>query len=516
MLRSAGAAAVAFATAIPLFSTTLPGQCRPVRHFGFHQERVGASLAADGDQALFGHSNGFNCGHYSYLGDGFWRRSALMGGTGAGRVAMGRAVALRGDLALLGDPGDSTQGAGAGAGVIYERAAGSWSRNLDLYPPTANGGSYGSAVAISDDSQRLLVTAINDPAGGALHIYVRQSGNWVLEQTITGHSLTPSTGLGTATAMLQGRLFLSTGSNGTSEVRVLTQVGGTWTQTTALAPAQLPPNSGFGSRLDGDGNHLIVSAPLAPYAGSQKTGLLFDYDLSLPNWENRPAVISSPTWTATTAFGRAMDLSGDRLAIGAEDEAFVFQRSASGWRYLAWVVPPLTGFSAHFGDAVALFDHGLLVGDNYYDDDPWNYPDGPGAVHTYDLIDVGQPFQACWRGVAIQSGGNLRMRIDWPQHAGKNYQIFGSATGLGPTVVNGVAIPLTRDLYTDVLMLNPAFFQSGSGTLDANGRATPEWVVPPGLPLALAGVSFHHAVVAWDSNSLAATNPVTTQLISIY
>jgi hypothetical protein len=490
-------------------------QCPPATsHEGFHQENVGHSLAAQGDEALFGHLSGFVAGFHERRGNDAWWRTSVMGGSGSGPVRMGYTVALRGDIAAAGDawdhslPGFSTQFPN-GAAVVFERTAGVWSRITDLYPTTTTSTYFGIQVAIADDGSLVLVGASQQGAFGAVHVYARQPSGWVLAQTITGASLSPPGAIGGALAT-GGHLFVPVHSNPNPTVRTFTQQGGTWTETGSLALATT-----YLGGIAVDGQRVVVGAPQQPNIGSAATGAVFEYDLSLPNWASQPTVVTPPPGSTAIHFGRSLDLDGDRLAIGANNQAFEYRRVGGTWQPFASVQSPAPTASSDFARSVALYTNGLLVGDPYFDTNPLAYPHGTGGVHTFDFIDLGQPFQGCGRGVALEWGGPLRCEIDWPQQAGKSYHVFGSL-GLGPTPVGGITIPLTPDVYTDLLLANPQLLAGGSGTLNGNGRATVTWLVPTGLPLWWNGAQFHHAVVAWDATSLAASNAVTSRLIRFF
>ncbi len=503
--------------------------CPPAVYFGFHQERVGAVLVSEGSEALFGHGNGWNCGFFARHRDDYWRRTTLMGGVGPNYGTAGASAAFENGVVLLGDPQEYSmpgfwQQSPNGSAIIYERVNGTWTRTAQFYPqnPVPGASGYAYYVALEDDGTRAVVAASRTNAGGTIYVYHKQPSGWALEQTIDGNSLTPPAVLDGPVALTQGHLFLASRTSyfpapGPGEVRVLTRQSGTWTEVATLAPPQLSPTARFGVSMATDSGHAVIASVVQPYPNSTAQGIVFEYDTSLPNWTTQPTVISLPTSSTTTLFGRSLDLDGDRLAIGARDEAFVYERGPTSWQRTVRVVPPPTGFSSQFGQAVALFPDGLLVGDPTHDDDPWQYPDNPGGVHAFDLTDYGREFQGCGRGVAIEWGGTLTMRVRWPQQANNSYQVFGSFTGFGPTVVHGVPIPLTQDLYTSVLIANPSFITGGTGMLNQWGAANLTWNVPQGLPASLDGAQFHHAIVAWDSNgTLAASNAITSELVKIY
>lgn len=94
-----------------------------------------------------------------------------------------------------------------------------------------------------------------------------------------------------------------------------------------------------------------------------------------------------------------------------------------------------------------------------------------------------------------------------PQNAGRTYWMLGSLSGTAPGVfLNlGVKLPLNYDTYFAFLLSspNPSFLPNSVGVLDAQGKKTLTFTLPPSLRPALAGRTINHAYFLTPTNDFA-------------
>ena len=493
---------------------------------GFHQERVGATLASFGDEAVFGGVDP-GTGFFSRRRNDWWTRTGIFHSALPGTTTIATACDFRDDLVVLGSFRQNALGytSGHGAIFLYERAAGSWSTAAEILPPNPTPlGGFGASVAIASDGQRVFVgePAINGP--DAVHVYVREPGGWVFQSTIPAPATGVSDGFGSSVEEVAGRLFVGAPGSfqdpmNVQQLLVFEEIGGTWTHVTTLTSGLLGWY-GYGAVVTSDGTRLMLGVPGYTVPGSVASGLIVAYDLAQPGWETQPRFLLPPQDATLQSFGRSLDLSGDRMAVGASNRAFEYRLGAAGWEVVRDVEGFPESYSNNFAAVVGLVDGGFLVGDRSYDPNGFKYPDSPGAVHYFDTGDAGQSFQACGAGVALEYGGAAELRLDWPEYAGELYRVFGSITGQGPTMASGLAVPLTADAYTDFLQsfgTSPPFMPGGHGLLDAEGQAAVTLNVPNDLSLALDGLELHHAAIVFASDgTLDVTNAVTTELVKLF
>ncbi len=117
--------------------------------------------------------------------------------------------------------------------------------------------------------------------------------------------------------------------------------------------------------------------------------------------------------------------------------------------------------------------------------------------------------------LSFSSGGTIDYAIDFPAvDAGASYNILLSAHGTGPTILNGLSIPLTQDALFQASLNGhvPSLMTGFQGTLDANGDASAQVAAPSplfALPLKLAGHPVLIFLAAINGNFDLSSDPVT-------
>jgi hypothetical protein len=115
--------------------------------------------------------------------------------------------------------------------------------------------------------------------------------------------------------------------------------------------------------------------------------------------------------------------------------------------------------------------------------------------------------------LSISAGGTQPLCINaGPAHAGKLYWTLGSLAGTSPGfALGGLQVPLNYDVYTQFTLLHPnlAPLTNGFGVLDASGRASAQFSLPPGIAPTLVGLVVNHAYgVIAGSTAVAVSNPL--------
>ena len=128
----------------------------------------------------------------------------------------------------------------------------------------------------------------------------------------------------------------------------------------------------FGQSIDIDGNRMAVGAPFADL-GDDNAGAVYVYDRTSDGapWV-LTATITSPEPELDGGFGDAVDIRGDRIAIGESDRlgdsqeegrVWVFQRGANGlWSQLGgWIEASGLADGNQFGASIAWIDDDRLA-----------------------------------------------------------------------------------------------------------------------------------------------------------
>lgn len=258
--------------------------------------------------------------------------------------------------------------------------------------------------------------------------------------------------------------------------------------------------------LTGDGlGDLLVGAPVANYAGTVNgAAYLVDGRTGAIVWQNHGDGASSN-------FGERVDGMGDADGDGVSDflvaAPFANHGTTSGGVY---VFSGASGSLLHRIDPRTT-DHQLgSSAASAGDVDQDGYADvisgAPFAVSGGSTLGVAlvhtsgfNPFMtANVDTLDASTGGMVHFAINFPtSEAGRHYILLGSMHGEGPTIINGVTIPLTWDSLMWQMMSGdaPPVFVNPYGALTGVGDGWAEIRVPPGLATPYIGTTLHFAAV---------------------
>jgi hypothetical protein len=267
----------------------------------------------------------------------------------------GMAVAVSGDVAIVGAPSEDGAGVTRGAAYVFERGFGgfnNWGQRKKLTASDAQDlDSLGGAVAISGDIA-VVGAAGEDGAGtnrGAAYVFERHLGG-----------------------------------------------ADNWGQRKKLGASDAGDNDWFGSAVAVDGDLVIVGAPeedsVATNAGA---AYVFERDLGgADNWGERRKVTSTDSY-ATQFFGNAVAIAGDLAIVGAfrwDDDsalsidigaAFVFERDLGGadnWGARARLLASDAETNDELGTSVAIDGDIAVVGARLEDGAGFNR----GAAYVFE------------------------------------------------------------------------------------------------------------------------------------
>lgn len=172
----------------------------------------GAALALEGGTLLVGATdqNGGRGAVYVFQRDGdAWQQAAQLTATdGAEGDGFGAALALEGDIALIGAPGSADR---TGAVYAFRReSAGTWSSDGELQASDAAADAgFGAALALDGDAA-LVAAPSKDRGAGAVYAFRLEAGAWQESGTLQAttaddeQELVPGTGFGAAVAFQDG------------------------------------------------------------------------------------------------------------------------------------------------------------------------------------------------------------------------------------------------------------------------------------------------------------------------
>ncbi len=261
----------------------------------------------------------------------------------------GSAAATDGERVLVGSPFEGEAADLAGAAYVYRRVGSGWIEEQKLVPASAGlGDKAGSSVAIEGDLA--VVGARHRPGAGgaqagALFVWRRTAGVWVLEATLEASDGSVADELGASVALDGGVIVagaplhdgLGIGID-SGAVYVFENVGGVWQETTKLVPADTAEDDEFGRSVDIEGGTLAVGAWGDDDLGLSSGSAYVFEDQGGGVWAERQK-LTARNGAIADQFGISIALSETELVVGAwgdEDQggnagsAYVFRRNAMG------------------------------------------------------------------------------------------------------------------------------------------------------------------------------------------
>ncbi|MCI0362397.1 MAG: hypothetical protein L0219_00855 [Phycisphaerales bacterium] len=293
----------------------------------------------------------------------------------------GASVSVSGTRVIVGAPTQEDAGTATtntGAAYIYSQSGSAWVEDIKLVAfDSVAGDLYGTAVAISGDVA--IVGSPNaDLAGaanaGAAYIY-RWSGTWNFEAKISASDFAAGDSFGSAVAVdgdwvIVGAPNAPTGTSTAGAAYMFFFDGISWTQQHKHVMSAPTTTSRLGASVAIDGDTVIAGAP--GHISSRGAAVVF----------RRSGVDVSSTWTqeaeltafdaaSNDEFGRSVSVHGDIAVAGArlDDDilansgsAYIFRRSGSLWSLEAKVTNPNAIGNEQFGTSVAVSAQTVMVG----------------------------------------------------------------------------------------------------------------------------------------------------------
>ena len=240
-------------------------------------------------------------------------------------------VAIAGDLILVGAPFDDVAGADSGSAYVFD--AGSGQQLVKLTPPFgAAGDQFGQALALDGDLALVGATAADGvgPNTGAVYVFDAPAGQHLFElaapdsqaQDQFGNALTAHGGFALVGARRHDEGGLQAGSSYLFDLAT----GGFVSE---LRPSDSQPGQNYGASMSMDASHIVVGA-IQDLGPGPTEGAVYVFDRNSLQ-ELHKLTPTDPV--ATGLFGQGLDLWQGRALIGASH-----QEGNDGYVYLFDVV----------------------------------------------------------------------------------------------------------------------------------------------------------------------------------
>ena len=398
----------------PVLSASAQSETKLIPSDGLQEERFGSAVAVSGDAALVGSPRDgfplFDAGSvYAFRrSGGTWTQQArLTASDPAEDTFFGDALALDGDVALVGAYKRDGVADQVGAAYVFRYAAGTWGQEAKLTPSDGQFLNwFGSAVAIEGDVA--LIGAENDNdngrTSGSAYVFRRIGGVWTEEAKLLPLDGAAEEQFGTAVALVGDLALVGADQDGDLDfgaAYVFRREGNGWTQEAKLTASDGAFNDFFGTSValgaDGNGTFAVVGARQDD-SGGPGSGAAYVFRRSGTTWTEE-AQLLPPDTSGDAYFGGSVSADGGRVLIGAartdvsgenSGAAYLFERVSGTWTQQARLTPSDGSANDWFGVAVALDGPTALVG--AFLDDPRGMDSGSAYVYSVEapvVVDAG-------------------------------------------------------------------------------------------------------------------------------
>lgn len=307
-------------------------------------DRFGTSVAVQGSTIVVGatwwspqwYSVGRGAAYvFERSGDSWTQVSRLTSSDGESDDEFGNAVAVSGDLIVVGvsadDHGQATSGIDAGAAYVFERVAGVWTETATLFSEgSVYFGNFGASVAATANS--IIVGAPGQYGGdGEAYVFERAGGSWARTPLFgRNSSATRPRAIGGGVS-ISGNVTVVTSTRGG---HVFERSGNTWTWVATVAQSVSTTAASV------SGNRALFGATAVDaYAGAgivaERTDGVWSMTLALTAADRAP----------DHGFGMSVSISGDSVIIGSEFDDDHGAQSGSAYMF-QWLTPPRPVFAS--------------------------------------------------------------------------------------------------------------------------------------------------------------------------
>ncbi len=310
---------------------------------------------------------------------GAWTQQArLSANDGEADDQFGAAVALDGDTALIGVPADNVgTNSNQGSAYLFTRNGVSWTQQQRLnHSPAAANDQFGNAVALGGEKALIGAYLWGSDDTGKVFAFVRGAAGWTQPDSFTAPNPTAGAHFGVSvamsgdTAVVGASLGLFTPGVDQRSAYAFVFDGGDWEPVRQLGPELGSANDRFGYAVALDGDTVLVGAYRGDAVANDQ-GAAYAFVLHDSRHVEQQKLTANDG-SASDYFGDAVALSGDTLAVGArydtiganaeQGSVYVFTRNGAVWTLQQKLTAGDGAADDYFGRAVALSGDTLAVG----------------------------------------------------------------------------------------------------------------------------------------------------------
>ncbi|MHC5113590.1 MAG: dockerin type I domain-containing protein [Planctomycetota bacterium] len=329
--------------------------------------------------------------------------SPLLPADGSSGDNFGCAVALAGNVAIVGAPGVNDHGSDAGAAYIFRQTANGWSQEAKLLADDgAAGDEFGIAVDVFGDVAIVGAWMADDgaPLAGAAYVFAWDGTSWEQQAKLTAPDEDVVTGGLFGGAVAVGPQTIAVGTMGDATHGLYAGAvhvfrtdpdGGAWTHAQKLTASDGEALDYLGTSVaihDG----LIVAGAYGDDDRGSLAGAAYVFAHDFVSWGEAAKLVAADG-SDGDKFGHAVDVFDGMVVVGAPEDsdlftdggaAYVFQHGDGAWSAQSKLVPKDGAVYDKFGSTVAASEDRVAVGAPFHDA---NLPDAGAAYLFAELED---------------------------------------------------------------------------------------------------------------------------------
>ena len=320
-------------------------------------DEFGASVAISGTSAVVGTSGAAYAGRayvFAKSASGWTQVAELKGSDTVAADRFGASVAISGTTVVV---GAYDHAKAAGRAYVFAKTASGWTQVAELKgSDTVADDYFGWSVAVSG------TTAVVGAVGhakymGRAYVFTKTPSGWNQTAELEGSDIVAQNGFGTSVAVLGTTAIVGAEgyAKGTGRAYVFTETASGWKRVFVLKGSDTVTGDNFGTSVAISPTTAIVGA----YGRADNAGRAYVFAKDAALWKQTAELRGSDTTTGDY-FGISTAISGTSVVVGAYDHAkdagraYVFAKTASGWKETAELKGSDTVAEDYFGSSVAV------------------------------------------------------------------------------------------------------------------------------------------------------------------
>lgn len=288
----------------------------------------------------------------------------------------GTSVGISGETIIVGASDDDEVFGNQGSAYVFTRSGTTWTLQTKIdNPEPANSEQFGYSVAIQGD--RAVIGTPGDArvaGGGAIYVYNRTGISWSPEPKLTAADAQSGDSLGWSVAIsggyvIGGAPFDDDIANMQGSAYIFRDLSMVWAQETLGSPADIEANDLFGFSVSISGDTAAIGSPHDDVGANVDQGSAYVFVRSGSGWSFQQK-ITAFDGDISDRFGSSVHIAGNTLVVGSpnaggilqQGSVYIFTRVGSAWAFQSQITASDGSSGDSFGDSVAISGDTLVVG----------------------------------------------------------------------------------------------------------------------------------------------------------